>query len=134
MGNETHQSSLWSGGLIAASFIFLQGFLSKSSLDFTNLISIFAFAFAIPILTCNILVNFARRKTNEKASIREILFYSAGIIASLIGIAAAFCQVPESLHTKIGVNKGESEGDVPQQTDSVSDTLDSHEAAFDCKN
>src|SRR6266496_2833336 len=44
------------------------------------------------------------------------------------------CQVPESLHTKIGVNKGESEGDVPQQTDSVSDTLDSHEAAFDCKN
>ncbi len=90
MGNETHQSSLWSGGLIAASFIFLQGFLSKSSLDFTNLISIFAFAFAIPILTCNILVNFARRKTNEKASIREILFYSAGIIASLIGIAAAF--------------------------------------------
>lgn len=44
------------------------------------------------------------------------------------------CQVPESLHTKIGVNKGESEGGVPQQTDSVSDTRDSHEAAFDCKN
>jgi hypothetical protein len=44
------------------------------------------------------------------------------------------CQVPESQHTKIGVSKGESEGGVPQQTDSVSDTLDSHEAAFDCKN
>jgi len=51
-----------------------------------------------------------------------------------LGEVLTRCQVPESLHTKIRVNKGESEGDVPQQTDSVSDTLDSHEAAFDCKN
>ena len=54
--------------------------------------------------------------------------------ASPSGSVRARCQVPESQHTKIGVNKGESEGGVPQQTDSVSDILDSHEAAFDCKN
>lgn len=44
------------------------------------------------------------------------------------------CQVPESLHTKIRLNKEESGGGFPQQTDWVSDTSDSHEGAPDCKN
>jgi hypothetical protein len=43
------------------------------------------------------------------------------------------CQVPESLHTKIKVNKGESVTDGPRRTDWESDSPDSHEAALDCK-
>jgi AAA+ ATPase superfamily predicted ATPase len=44
-----------------------------------------------------------------------------------------YCQVPEIQRTKIRVNTGESASDVPQQTDWVSDSPDSHEAARDCK-
>ena len=44
------------------------------------------------------------------------------------------CQVPESLHTKIRVNKGESASGLPEQTDWERDTSYSHETALDCKN
>ena len=90
MENETHQSSLWSGGLIAANFIILQNLLSKSSLNSTDSFSVNAFAIAIPILTCNILVNYTRRKSGKAAELKEILFFLAGIFASLLGIGAAF--------------------------------------------
>jgi hypothetical protein len=43
------------------------------------------------------------------------------------------CQVPESLHTKIRVNTGESVSDLPQRTDWERGTPDSHEGALDCK-
>jgi uncharacterized membrane protein YfcA len=98
MDNTTDQSSVWSGGLIAIGVVILQVFLSSNKLDSAAYISIYAFALAIPILACNILVNFARRRSTkdarkEKASFREILFYLVGILASLVGIAAAFLHI-----------------------------------------
>ena len=98
MDNTTDQSSVWSGGLIAIGVVILQVFLSLNKLDSAAYISIYAFALAIPILACNILVNFARRRNTkdarkEKASFREILFYLVGILASLVGITAAFLHI-----------------------------------------
>ena len=98
MDNTTDQSSVWSGGLIAIGVVILQVFLSLNELDSAAYISIYAFALAIPILACNILVNFAHRRNTknvrkDKASFREILFYLIGILASLVGIAAAFLHI-----------------------------------------
>jgi 1,4-dihydroxy-2-naphthoate octaprenyltransferase len=98
MDNTTDQSSVWSGGLIAIGVVILQVFLSSNKLDSAAYISIYAFALAIPILACNILVNFARRRNTKddrkgKATFREILFYVVGILASLIGIATAFLHI-----------------------------------------
>jgi len=98
MDNTTDQSSVWSGGLIAIGVVIFQVFLSSSKLDLAAYISIYAFALAIPILACNILVNFARRRSargirKERASIREILFYLVGILAACVGIASAFLHI-----------------------------------------
>jgi len=98
MDNTTDQSSVWSGGLIAIGVVILQVFLSSKKLDSAAYISIYAFALALPILSCNILVNFARRRKTkaaekDKASFREILFYLIGILASFVGLAAAFSHI-----------------------------------------
>jgi hypothetical protein len=85
-----NRSEVWSGGLIAIGLIILQDFLSLNQPDRAVYISIFAFAIAIPILACNLLVNFSRRGSIERASVPEILFYLLGIFTALIGIAAAF--------------------------------------------
>ena len=47
------------------------------TLDTAAFISLFAYAFAIPTLTCNILVNL-RRGTGTKTPIHEILFLQPG--------------------------------------------------------
>ena len=95
MENDTRQSSLWAGGLITVSLIILQVFISSGISDIASFISVCAFALAIPILACNILINFTRGKKRKdgkkpKASIYEISFFLLGIVASLIGIASAF--------------------------------------------
>jgi tellurite resistance protein TehA-like permease len=91
--SNPHPSDLWSGGLIAIGIIILQDFFYLSPLDSAAYTSIFAFAIAIPILTCNLLMNFRRRGSNETATIPEILFYFVGIFAAIIGIMAAFWHV-----------------------------------------
>jgi hypothetical protein len=92
MEESTHPSDLWSGALIAIGLVILQGFFSLSSLDLAALVSVVAFAAAIPILSCNVLTNFLRRRQRQKytESVWEILFYTLGILAALVGIGAAF--------------------------------------------
>ena len=92
MERYTHQSSLWAGGLIGVDILMLQGFLALHPFDNTAYISIFAFAVGIPISACNILMNM-RRGTGSSTPIPEVLFYSIGIIASLIGLAFAFLHI-----------------------------------------
>jgi hypothetical protein len=91
MEDGTHPSDLWSGALIAIGLVILQGFFSLSPLDSAALVSVVAFAAAIPILSCNILTNFLRRRQRHKRaeSTWEILFYVIGILAALVGIGAA---------------------------------------------
>jgi hypothetical protein len=88
--NKPAPSDLWSGGLIAIGLIILQDFLNVSAPDRAAYTSIFAFAIAIPILTCNLLTNFARKESTKKAPDYEILFYIIGVLAAFVGITAAF--------------------------------------------
>ncbi len=92
MQDNTHPSDIWSGALIAAGLVILQGFFSLNSIDTPTSISVIAFAFAIPILSCNLLTNFARRRSGKKPAHQtgEILLYSGGVLAALIGTGAAF--------------------------------------------
>lgn len=96
MEDKIHPSDIWSGGLIAIGLIILQSFFSSKSIDTAGLISLFAFAIAIPILACNLLTNFVRRKTGKEASIYEIIFYFMGMLAAFLGVGGAFwhvCQI-----------------------------------------
>lgn len=94
MEENTHISSIYAGGLIAIGLIILQGFLSLSTLDVAAFIAVFAFAFSIPILSCNIIINFARRGTTIEPSKYEVLlFYVPGAVVSLIGIVATFWHI-----------------------------------------
>lgn len=95
MSNNLHQSALWSVGLIGIGLIIIQGFLTSTSLNATAFIAICAFALAIPILTCNTLVKFAKAKKDVEIynSIPEILFYAIGIVSAFIGITAAFWHI-----------------------------------------
>lgn len=96
MQSNTPQSSIWAGGLIAIGLIIFQGFLSLSPLDPAAFVSVFAFAIAIPILACNLLLNFKRAGTKDatlKATNHEIIFYLVGMLAALIGIVAAFWHI-----------------------------------------
>jgi hypothetical protein len=88
--DKMHPSDLWSGGLIAFGLVILQGFFSSNSVNAAGLVSVFAFAVAIPILSCNLLMNFVRRNSGKHASICEILFYFGGMLAALFGVGAAF--------------------------------------------
>ncbi len=92
MERQNHQSSLWAGGLIGVSVLMLQSFLTVRPLDTAAFISVFAFALALPILSCNVLMNL-RREVGARTPIREILLYSLGIIASLTGLAFAFLHI-----------------------------------------
>jgi hypothetical protein len=90
LGKNSHPSNLWSAGLLAISLIILQDLFSISSFDRPAYTSLFAFAVAIPILACNLVINFTRRETGEKAGGLEILFYIVGVLAAIVGVAAAF--------------------------------------------
>jgi hypothetical protein len=57
----------------------LQSFLAAQSLDTAAYISVFAFALAIPLLSCNILMNLRRN--------------SLAIIASFTGLAFSFLHI-----------------------------------------
>lgn len=94
MDDKIQPSDLWSGALIGIGIVILQGFFSSNSVDKPALVSVFAFAIAIPILSCNLLTNFIRRSNKKPSeSIWEILFYVVGIFAALTGIGAAFWHV-----------------------------------------
>lgn len=92
MEESTHPSDIWSGALIAVGLVILQGFFSTNTLDPAATVSVFAFAVAIPILSCNLLTNVLRRRHRKKTeeSGWEILFYIAGVVAASVGIGAAF--------------------------------------------
>jgi hypothetical protein len=91
MEEEAHPSNLWSGGLIAVGLVILQGFISSSSINASALVSVFAFAVAIPILSCNLLMNFVRRGHRKTPTrIGGAIFYWGGVLAAFIGIGAAF--------------------------------------------
>ncbi|TMC21053.1 MAG: hypothetical protein E6J34_10755 [Chloroflexi bacterium] len=92
MEDKTHPSDIWSGGLIAVALVILQGFFTLNPIDPPVFISITAFAVAIPILSCNLLTNFLRKRSGKKPTYRvlEILFYYGGIFAALVGTGAAF--------------------------------------------
>lgn len=91
MEEKAHPSSVWSGGLLAISLVMLQGFLS-GPLDLAAFVAVLAFALSIPVLTCNLLVNFmrTRRDSRTKAADAEMAFYILGIFIALVGIVAAF--------------------------------------------
>jgi hypothetical protein len=77
----------------------------------------------------------AHIKTLREKGIVEALYISADrpYVWIVMQGDSKECQVPETLHTKIRVNKGESVTDVPRRTDWESDSPDSHEAALGCK-
>ena len=100
MEDKTHPSDLWSGALIAVGLLILQGFFSSNSINTSALVSVIAFAIAIPILSCNLLTNFLRRRVSNKPSDQvwkisgyEITFYGLGIGIALFGIGAAFWHI-----------------------------------------
>ncbi|SRR6266516_866957 len=92
MEESTHPSDIWSGALIAVGLVILQGFFSTNTLDPAATVSVFAFAVAIPILSCNLLTNVLKRRDRKKTeeSGWEILFYIVGVVAASVGIGAAF--------------------------------------------
>ena len=92
MEDKVRPSDLWSGALIGVGLVILQGLFSLNCVDPAAFISIIAFAIAIPILSCNLLTNFLKKKYSKKSSdqIWEILFYGGGVLAALVGFGAAF--------------------------------------------
>jgi hypothetical protein len=85
---------VYAGGLIAISLVILQGFIGLSSLDNAALISIIAFAAALPLLSGILVIGIIENKyaygspRTTIASLVRILFI-LGIILSLVGIEAA---------------------------------------------
>ena len=92
MEDKVRPSDLWSGALIGVGLVILQGFFSLSCIDTPAFISIIAFAVAIPVLSCNLLTNFLKKRYRRGSSDRiwEILFYGGGVLTALVGFGAAF--------------------------------------------
>lgn len=90
--------TLYAGGLIAISLIVIQVFIGLGKLDMPALISVLAFASAIPLLSGMLVVNVVESKYqfssphSKIAKIVESSFY-IGILINFVGIAAAFWHV-----------------------------------------
>lgn len=88
------EDRLISGGLIGIGLLITQAFISLGTYDIPATISIFAFSIAIPFLAWNVLVRTALANENKDPETKGTLFlFVTGIIASLIGIDAAFWHV-----------------------------------------
>ncbi len=90
--------NLVSGGLIAISLIILGDFISATSLDTPSFISVLSFAVAVPILSSQIL--FYNLLFRDKYHIQSIwyliittIILLLGILAALVGVAAAFWHI-----------------------------------------
>jgi TM2 domain-containing membrane protein YozV len=91
---------VYAGGLIAISLVILQGFIGLSPVDLDNaaLISIIAFAAALPLLSGILVIGIIENKYSYGsprttiASLVRILFI-LGIVLSLVGIEAAIWHI-----------------------------------------
>src|SRR2546425_4291571 len=87
--------TLYAGGLIGISLIVLQVFIGLGKLDMPALISVLAFATAVPLLSGMLVTNFIERRyqySSPRSRIVKVVensFY-LGILIDLVGIAAAF--------------------------------------------
>ena len=91
----TRLHTLYAGGLIGISLIVLQVFIGLGKLDMPALISVLAFATAVPLLSGMLVTNFIERRyqySSPRSRIVKVVensFY-LGILIDLVGIAAAF--------------------------------------------
>lgn len=82
------------GGLVAFSLIMIQAFISLGQPDTPTLISIIAFAIAIPMLVFSFLLNELFHITTKLEVTRGYRFiWSLGIFSSIVGIVAAFWHI-----------------------------------------
>ncbi len=89
------------GGLLAISVVIVQVFIStgvftsSKALDIPALISVLAFALALPLLSLRLLVTFedASRKFTIKDTLGLKATYWLGILAAPVGIVAAFWHI-----------------------------------------
>jgi hypothetical protein len=87
--------SLYAGGLLAISLIILQDFLGLGKLDLAALVSVVAFAAAIPLLSGMLVANVVQSKYRYSPALSraprvvESAFY-LGILFDCLGIGAAF--------------------------------------------
>ena len=87
--------TVYAGGLIAISLIILQDFIGLGKLDPSALVSVVAFAAAIPLLSGMLVANVIQSRylysptLSRAPRVVESSFY-LGILVDLIGISAAF--------------------------------------------
>jgi len=90
--------SLYIGGLVAFILVILQALLGVDRLGPAGVISVGAFAIALPPLAGGLVVNFVEEKYAyahpRSASARALnIFFSAGVVATFVGVSAAFWRV-----------------------------------------
>jgi hypothetical protein len=93
--------SVWYGddklinsALVGIGLLITQAFISLGTLDIPATVSIFAFSLATPMLAFNVLVrNLLFRKKKNPGTRATIFLWGVGVIASAIGIDAAFWHV-----------------------------------------
>lgn len=88
------QNSVTYGGLIGAGLIVVQPFLTAGSLDLTAMISVVAFAVAVPLLAALILVNRQENYRRRATSSRLVAAAKAlAQLAAFVGVVAAFWHI-----------------------------------------
>jgi cation transport ATPase len=97
---ENHQleeakrlSLLWTGGFLAISLVMVQALISSAKVDSAEIVSVFAFAAAIPILAiCALTIHFADEPSKIYGPRMGACVFVGASLASL-GIAAALYHV-----------------------------------------
>lgn len=90
---ELHR--LYAGGLIVISLIILQGFLNLGNLNPSALVSILAFALALPLLSATPILDVVERRfrvgPRRTAITRSVhVAFMLGVVVDLVGVGAAF--------------------------------------------
>ena len=84
---------LWTGGFIAISLVILQALISPEKLDIAEIVSVFAFAAAIPILAiCTFMISLADEQSQIDGPRMGACVFVGASLATL-GVAAALYHV-----------------------------------------
>jgi uncharacterized membrane protein len=91
---RVNHNKLLFGGLIGISLIILQDFISSGALDLSALISVIAFAVAVPLLAMGILIDdITKPHQSINLSMDYNIVFFGGLGGAIVGAAAAFWHI-----------------------------------------
>ncbi|WP_069167734.1 hypothetical protein [Nocardia altamirensis] len=88
------QNNLMYGGLIAVGVVILQGFLTAAPLDVSGMISVVAFAIALPLLAVLIMLGeLHKADSGPGPNLTDEVAKGVALLASMTGVVAAFWHI-----------------------------------------